>query len=67
MPVVQASLKAKKIDTVLILGGCTRYIQALDVSWNKSSKTICTEKSDKWLETVGIHQETCWESETSVA
>ena len=50
-----------------MLGGCTKYIQALDVSWNKSPKTICTEKSDKWLETVGIHQETCWESETSVA
>ena len=58
MPVVGASLKAKKIDTVLIPGGCTKYIQAPDVSWNKPFKAYCTEKYDEWLETVGIHQET---------
>ena len=57
MPVVGASLKAKKIDTV-IPGGCTKYIQAPDVSWNKPFKAICTEKYDEWLETVGIHQGT---------
>ena len=56
MPVVGASLKAKKIDTVLIPGGCTKYIQAPDVSWNKPFKAYCTEKYDEWLETVGIHQ-----------
>ena len=58
MPVVQASLKAEKFDTVLIPGGCTKYIQALCVSWNKLFKAICTEKYDEWLEAVGIHQET---------
>ena len=56
MPVVRASLKAKNIDTVMIPGGCTKYIQAPDVSWNKPFKAICTEKYDEWLETVGIHQ-----------
>ena len=58
MPVVRASLKAKKIGTVLIPGGCTKYIQAPDVSWNKPFKAIYKEKYDEWLETVGTHQGT---------
>ena len=58
MPVVQASLKAEKLDTVLIPGGCTKYIQALCVNWNKLFKAICAEKYNEWLEAVGIHQET---------
>ena len=58
MPVVQKSLQGKKIDTVLVPGGCTKYIQAPDVSWNKPFKMYCTEKNDKWLEAEGIHQET---------
>ena len=57
MPVIQASLNAKKIDTVLMPGGCTKYIQAPDVSWNKLFKAISTEKYDKQHEAVGIHQE----------
>ena len=44
MPVVKASLKAKKIDTILIPGGCTKYIQAPGVNWDKLFKAICTEK-----------------------
>ena len=39
-------------------GGCTKYIQAPDASWNKPFKAYCTEKYDEWLEAVGIHQET---------
>ena len=58
MPVVQKSLKTKKIDAVFVPGGCTKYIQAPDVSWNKPFKAYCTEKYDEWLEAVGIHQET---------
>ena len=58
MPVVQKSLQGKKIDTVLVPGGCTKYIQAPDVSWNKPFKAYCTEKYDEWLEAEGIHQET---------
>ena len=58
MPVVQKSLQSKKIDTVLVPGGCTKYIQAPDVSWNKPFKAYCTEKYDEWLEAEGIHQET---------
>ena len=37
--------------------GYTKYIQAPDVSWNKPFKASCTEKYDKWLGTVGIHEE----------
>ena len=58
MPVVQKSLKTKKIDAVFVPGDCTKYIQAPDVSWNKPFKAYCTEKDDEWLEAVGIHQET---------
>ena len=29
------SLNAKKVDTVIVPGGCTKYIQAPDVLWNK--------------------------------
>ena len=57
MPVIKASLNAKKIDTVLMPGGCTKYIQAPDVSWNKPFKAISIEKYDKQHEAVGIHQE----------
>ena len=55
MPFVQKSLKTKKIDAVFVPGGCTKYIQAPDVSWNKPFKAYCTEKYDEWLEAVGIH------------
>ena len=55
MPAVQASLKVKMTDTVLIPGGCTKYIQALDVSWNKPFSAIGAEELDKWLETAGVY------------
>ena len=58
MPVVQKSLQSKKIDTVLVPSGCTNYIQAPDVNWNKPFKAYCTEKYDECLEAEGIHQET---------
>ena len=32
---ITESLKSKKIDRVIVPGGCTKYIQAPDVSWNK--------------------------------
>lgn len=52
------SLKNKKFDVVLVPGGCTRYIQAPDVSWNKPFKQHCAEFYDEWLSTVGLHEET---------
>ena len=47
MPVVQKSLQGKMIDTVLVPGGCTKYIQVPDVSWNKPFKGYYTEKYDE--------------------
>eukprot|EP00794_Sanderia_malayensis_P013386 gene13386-14759_t len=58
MPAFQDSLKSKKIDTAMIPGGCTKYIQAPDVSWNKPFKAKCTEKYDAWLTSEGIQSET---------
>ena len=58
MPVAQKYLQGKKIDTVLVPGGCTKYIQAPDVSWNKPFTVYCTEKYDEWFEAEGVHQET---------
>ena len=58
MSVARASLKTKKIDTVLITGSCSKYIQAPVVGWNKPFKAIWTDKYYEWLETVRIHQET---------
>ena len=49
---------SKKIDRVIVPGGCTKYIQASDVSWNKPFKPSCTEKYDHWLSIVGIPEET---------
>lgn len=52
------SLKNKNIDAVLVPGGCTRYIQAPDVSWNKPFKQHCTESYDEWLASTGLMEET---------
>lgn len=55
---VKKSLTAKKIDVVIVPGGCTKYIQAPDVSWNKTFKAECTERYDDWLAEEGINNET---------
>lgn len=34
----------KKIDVSIAPGVCTKYIQAVDVSWKKASKVLATEK-----------------------
>ena len=55
---VQASLHTKKIDTTIIPGGCTKYIQAPDVCWNKPFKANATEMYDQWLSEEGLNLET---------
>ena len=52
---VSKSLKQKKIESLLIPGGCTKYIQAPDVSWNKPFKAKVSEEYDEWLSTDGIN------------
>ena len=43
------------VDSLIIPGGCTKYIQAPDVCWNKLFKTMMTELYDQWL-SEGVHQ-----------
>jgi len=54
---VRKELKSINIDPVIIPGGCTKYIQAPDVSWNKPFKTRVTELYDQWL-SEGVHNYT---------
>ena len=46
-----------KVESALIAGGCTKYIQAPDVYWNKPFKGYITEFYDEWLAN-GVHQYT---------
>ena len=46
MKTVKQVLLTSKIDPLIIPGGCTKYIQAPDVSWNKPFKANVTEKYD---------------------
>ena len=50
-------LKNLNVDQATVPGGCTKYIQAPDVSWNKPFKSRCTEEYDNWLPN-GKHQYT---------
>ena len=43
------------VDSVIIAGGCTQYIQASNVCWNKPFKARMTELYDQWLRE-GVHQ-----------
>ena len=54
---ITESLKSNKIDRVIVPGGCSKYIQAPNVSWNKPFKSLCTEKYNEWLGTVGNNEE----------
>ena len=48
-PGVKELLNKGKVDPVIVPGGCTKYIQAPDVSWNKPMKEYLREKYDTWL------------------
>ena len=66
-PSVVQSLHSKHIDVAVVPGGCTKYIQAPDVSWNKPFKASCAAQYDEWLASEGINQETVWQFETAAA
>ena len=44
---VKSSLHTKKIEVSIVPGGCTKYVQALDVTWNKPFKAYATEMYDQ--------------------
>ena len=54
---VRELLKQMKTDNALILRGCTKYVQAPDLVWNKPFKGHIIESYDEWLAS-GVHQYT---------
>lgn len=46
---VKGALRQSKVDAALVPGGCTKYIQAPDVSWNKPFKSLCQIAYDEWM------------------
>ena len=52
---VRKLLKQMKIDDALIPRGCTTYVKASDVVWNKPFKGHLMESYDEWLAS-GVHQ-----------
>ena len=51
---VKKMLSKRRVDISYIPGGCTGYIQAPDVCWNKPFKDYCTEKYSEWFLTEGL-------------
>ena len=52
---VRKDLKKMNVDSVIIPGGCTKYIQAPDACWNKPFKARMVELYDQWL-SEGVHK-----------
>ena len=48
-PEIRAVLNQGRVDPVIIPGGCTKFIHAPDVSWNKPIKEKLREIYDEWL------------------
>ena len=48
-PDIKAILSSSHVNTIIVPGGCTTFIQAADVSWNKPIKEHLGEMYDKWL------------------
>ena len=54
---VKNLLKETNTESVIVPGGCTKYIQAPDVVWNKPFKSRIAKFYDEWLAN-GVHQYT---------
>ena len=54
---VKKSLTKSRIESAIVPGGCTKYIQAPDVVWNKPFKGKIQEYYDDWL-AIGKHEYT---------
>ena len=46
----KAVLRKTKVQQSVIPGGCTGFIQAPDISWNKPSKNYYTKCYEEWFE-----------------
>ena len=51
---IKTKLSKNKVDVALVPGGCTKYIQPPDISWNKPFKQFVTEQYDRWM-AEGVH------------
>ena len=45
----KAVLRKMKVQQAVIPGGCTGFIQAADISWNKPFKDYYTKCYDEWF------------------
>ena len=52
---MEKDLKEMNVDSMIIPGGCTKYIQATDVCWNKPFKARMTKLYNQLL-SEGVHQ-----------
>ena len=52
---VRKDLKEMNVDSVIIPGGCTKYVQVPGACWNKPFKVRMIVLYDQWL-SEGIHQ-----------
>uniref|UniRef100_A0A914HR30 DDE-1 domain-containing protein n=1 Tax=Globodera rostochiensis TaxID=31243 RepID=A0A914HR30_GLORO len=43
------ALKQFKIDTAVVPGGCTKFVQAADVSWNAPFKAKIRQQYEDWM------------------
>ena len=57
MDSLKEAVKTSNSDLVIVPGGCTKYIQAPDVCWNKPFKEFIGTKYDHWM-AEGVHQYT---------
>ena len=49
MQSVKEALSRINVDQVIMPGGCTKYVQAPDVSWNKPFKALVAEQYNEWM------------------
>ena len=47
--IVRKDLKKMNVNSVIVPGGCTKYIQVPDMCWNKLFKARMTVLYDQWL------------------
>ena len=56
--IANKDLRAKKIESLGVPGGCAKYAHAPDVSWNKNFKAKVVDEYEECPSTVGIDQVT---------
>ncbi len=54
----RAELRRLKLDSAIVPGGCTKFIQAADVSWNACFKAQMRSRYDQWIINPSLHEYT---------